>query len=105
VAAFIDYWEHTNSAKESFDRSQGKGCGLLGKRYQSSASFVLPFMNDFSPIIQIVKDLGAPYGGLAVGTLSLLFAVSVILVDSHRLIISADTANRWQATKMKWRKA
>lgn len=76
VAAFKDYWEETNSAKEKFDRSHEKGCGLWAKRYQSSAAVIQPFVNDFSPIIQIVRDFGAPYGAIAVGTMSLLFAVA-----------------------------
>ena len=33
-------------------------------------------MNDLSPVIQIVRDFGAPYGAIAVGTVSVLFAVS-----------------------------
>ena len=76
VPAFRDCWQHMNSARESFDRSHERGCGLLGRRYQSSAAFVLPFMEQFSPIVQIVKDFGAPYGGIAVGTVSIFFVVS-----------------------------
>ena len=44
-----------------------------------SAAAVQPFMKDFSPIIDIVKDFGAPYGGIALGTVSLLFAVKIRL--------------------------
>ena len=75
--AFVEYWQDTISAKTQFDHSHEKGCGLWVKRYQSSADLVLPFIQDFSPIVQIVKDLGAPYGGAAVGVVSLLFTVSV----------------------------
>ena len=80
VDAFHSYWERTIKAQDSFENSHENGCGLWARRYQSSATFVLPFMDDFSPIIRIVKDLGAPYGGAAVGTLSLLFAVSASLL-------------------------
>lgn len=78
--AFNSFWQRTENAKEEFDRSHEKGSGALGRRYQSAASLILPFMEDFSPIVQIVKDFGAPYGGLAVGTISLLFAVSASLL-------------------------
>ena len=94
VAAFSDYWQYTNSAKENFDRSHEKGCGLWAKRYQSSAAFIQPFMDDFSPIIRIVKDFGAPYGGVAVGTISLLFAVSVNSRVANHLVPPADTIRR-----------
>ena len=105
VAAFKDYWEEVNSAKEKFDRSHEKGCGLWGKRFQSSADTIQHFLDDFSPIIQIVKDFGAPYGAIAVGTISLLFAVSVRSGGFHSMIPSAQTTRRLQATRMGSRKA
>ena len=79
--SFYGYWDRTKTAQDSFDHSHENGCGLWGRRYQRSAAFVLPFMDDFSPIIRIVRDLGAPYGGAAIGTLSLLFAVSASLLS------------------------
>lgn len=105
MAAFKEYWEETNSAKEHFDRSHEKGCGLWAKRYQSSAAFVQPFLDDFSPIVNIVKDFGAPYGAVAVGTMSLLFAVSFNSGVFKHLVPPADTTRRWQGIKMKLRKA
>ena len=80
VEAFHGYWKRTRKVQDSFENSHEKGCGLWVRRYQETAAFVLPFMDDFSPIIRIVKDFGAPYGGAAVGTLSLLFAVSASLL-------------------------
>ncbi|KAL8653829.1 MAG: hypothetical protein Q9210_001858 [Variospora velana] len=65
-----------DSARIEFDRNHEKGCGLFSKNYQSSAAAIQPFMNEFSPIIQVVRDFGAPYGGLAMGTVTLLFAVA-----------------------------
>ena len=74
-AEFDAFWQKTNDAKEEFDQSHERGCGLWSKNYQSSAVVARSFMKDFSPIIDIVRDFGAPYGGLAVGTVSVLFAV------------------------------
>ncbi|KAL6714365.1 hypothetical protein ACLMJK_007788 [Lecanora helva] len=76
VPAFEEYWRQMDTAKDGFERRQEKGCGLWAKSYQSSAEQMQPFLTEFSPIVQIVKDFGAPYGGLAVGTVSLLFAVA-----------------------------
>ena len=103
VAAFSDYWQKTNSAKEDFDRSHEKGCGLWAKRYQSSAALIQPFLDDFSPIVKIVKGFGAPYGGIAVGTISLLFAVSISPGVSIHFVSRADIT-RWQGTRMQWSK-
>ena len=80
MEAFDSYWETTRNALDTFEDSHGNGCGLWARRYQKSAAVVQPFLDDFSPIIRIVKDLGAPYGGAAVGTLSLLFVVSASLL-------------------------
>lgn len=77
VAEFDAFWQKTNDAKVEFDQNHERGCGLFSKRYQSSAVVVRSFMKDFSPIIEIVQDFAAPYGRLAVGTISVLFAVGL----------------------------
>ena len=104
VAAFEDFWQNTNTAKADFDRGKERGCGLCVKRYQSSAAFISPFMKDFSPIVQIVRDFGAPYGAVAVGTMSLQFAVSVDFSYVESLVPPTDTMRRWQRTKIRLRK-
>ena len=104
VAAFEDFWQNTNMAKADFDRGKERGCGLCVKRYQSSAAFISPFMKDFSPIVQIVRDFGAPYGAVAVGTMSLLFAVSVDFSFVESLVPPTDTMRRWRRTKIRLRK-
>ena len=104
VAAFEDFWQNTNTARADFDRGQERGCGLWVKRYQSSAAFISPFMKDFSPIVQIVRDFGAPYGAVAVGTISVLFAVSVDFSYVESLVPPADTMRRWQRIKTRLRK-
>lgn len=77
VAEFDAFWQNINDAKEDFERSRKSGCGLHPKHYQSSAAVVRNFMKDFSPIIDIVKDIAAPYGGMALGTISVFFVVGV----------------------------
>lgn len=44
----------------------------------SSAS---EFMRGFNPIIETVEHLSSPYGGLAIGAISFLFAVSKVYPD------------------------
>ena len=78
VAKFGIFWEQANNTRMAFDRSHEKGCGLLAKRYQISAVLVHDFMDAFSPIIDVVKDFGAPYGGFAIGTISILFAARLV---------------------------
>lgn len=75
VEKFYIFWERAHNEQGAFDRSHERGCGLWSKRYQSSAAIIQGFMEDFSPVIKIVQDFAAPYGGMAVGTMSVLFAV------------------------------
>ena len=77
IEQFDAFWKQTNDAQEEFDERHEKGCGLFSKSYQSSAVVARSFMRDFSPILEIVKDFAAPYGGLAVGTISVLFVVGL----------------------------
>lgn len=77
-AEFTSFWQQATDAKKGFDEGHAKGCGLCSKSYQTSAVAVLDFMNDFSPIIEIVKDFAAPYGGMALGTISVLFTVGFV---------------------------
>jgi len=48
---------------------------LCSRNYQGAAVMIRSFVKDFSPIIDVVKDFAAPYGGMAVGTISVLFVV------------------------------
>ena len=83
VAEFKDFWQKTNDAKEDFDRSHERGCGLCSKTYQSSAVVVGNFMDDFSPILEIVQNFAAPYGSMALGTISVLFVVGFSILNSR----------------------
>jgi hypothetical protein len=79
---FKKHWAEANQAKYNFDSSHEKGRGLWSKRYQSLSTVVQSFMEDFSPVVEIIKDFGAPYGGVALGTISLLFVVCLQFEDS-----------------------
>ena len=77
LAEFKKHWVKATEIKSEFDSSHEKGRGLWSKRYQNLATIVQSFMDDFSPLVEIIKDFGAPYGGVALGTISLLFVVCI----------------------------
>jgi hypothetical protein len=81
LVEFKKHWTEANEAKSNFDNSHEKGCGLWAKRYQSLSTVVQSFMDDFSPLVEIIKDFGAPYGSVALGTISLLFVVCLQFED------------------------
>lgn len=62
-------------AQEGFEDDHEAGCGLWTRKVQGSAAVAKSFMDDFSPILDLVKNNAAPWGGLAVGTVSLFLAV------------------------------
>jgi hypothetical protein len=75
VPEFRRFWTSTLDAKKAFENSHSHGVGLAGKQFQSVASYAVDILQNMDPLIQIIKDFGAPYGGMAIGTISLLFAV------------------------------
>ena len=74
---FVTFWTAASgrAEKEYVSRHQ-RGWRKWTRRTQSLGEDAAGFMKDFSPIVDLIKDCGAPFGGLAVGTLSLLFTVS-----------------------------
>lgn len=94
VAEFDALWQNTNNAKDDFDQSHETGCGLCSKTYQSSAVVVRSFMKDFSPILEIVQNIAAPYGGMAVGTISVLFVVAANKDEMEESLASAISGIR-----------
>ncbi|KAJ5885542.1 hypothetical protein N7495_010052 [Penicillium taxi] len=76
IEQFRTYWTQITAAQDCFEDAHKTGCGLFARRYQSSAELVLGFMDDFNPIVTAVKNFAAPYGGLAIGVISLVFVKS-----------------------------
>jgi hypothetical protein len=76
VDDFNAFWTKTLAARDDFEASHERGCGLWTRSYQNASTTVRNLMKNFSPILEVVKDIAAPYGGLAVGTIAALFAVA-----------------------------
>ena len=99
---FTKFWKRTNSAKDAFDKRHESGLGLVSKTYQNSAAAAGEFMHEFAPIINIVKDFAAPYGGMAIGILSTLFMVSISCqIPPPRVLIAqlgCNAEERYRAT-------
>ena len=76
---FVKFWNQTRATKERFDKNHDTGLGRAARGVQSSAAAAGEFMHEFSPIINIVKDFGAPFGGIAVGVVSMFFTVSIFI--------------------------
>jgi hypothetical protein len=96
MAKFNAEWARVNTSKSTFDHNHEKGVGLAARKYQESAGVVIGFMDSFSPILEIVKDFAAPYGGMAIGVISILFTVLPKTLKSFSTKLTFD---RWQKIK------
>ncbi|KAI0853359.1 hypothetical protein F5Y00DRAFT_257384 [Daldinia vernicosa] len=76
VDAFSRIWVNTLDAKGDFQVSHEHGVGATAQILQSSADTAVVILQHIEPILQLVKDFGAPYGGMAVGTISFLFTIA-----------------------------
>ncbi|RYP63895.1 hypothetical protein DL771_009070 [Monosporascus sp. 5C6A] len=74
--AFKAFLEAALDAKATFDTEHEHGAGRLSKGATSLAASAYGILQDFSPMVDIVKDCGAPYGSMAIGTICFLFAVA-----------------------------
>lgn len=72
VAAF---WEQTLGAKASFDADHSHGIGKASRKTNEFMASAFDLLQGFSPMVDMIKDVASPYGGLAIGTISFLFAV------------------------------
>lgn len=75
LKGFKEFWALTNNSKAGFDQNHETGYKKHVRRFEESADDVCRFMDNFSPIVNAVKDLAHPYGGIAVGVISILFTV------------------------------
>ena len=73
------YLEDLNSTLKKYNEKHEKGCGLYTKQYQDVGAKVKGFLTNFSPILEVVENSGAPYSQAIFGIITLVFFVSLIL--------------------------
>lgn len=63
------------AAQDSFQDARKVGIGRFFKKTTSLAASSHEMVEALNPLIAIIKDGGAPFGGVAIGTVCFLFAV------------------------------
>ncbi|KAI0011873.1 hypothetical protein F4779DRAFT_570740 [Xylariaceae sp. FL0662B] len=71
VTAFEAFWKSTMDSKLSFNANHAHGAGKTSYSVQDFASSAYNILHNMSPILDIIKDLGSPYGSLAIRVISL----------------------------------
>lgn len=75
-STFARYWITLGGiAQRQHDSEHKTGWKKWARKYQSFATGADRFIKDFEPIINLAQSPGSPDGGLAIGTISFLFAV------------------------------
>jgi hypothetical protein len=64
------------NTKDQFDSHRDHGVAKVMKQTTGLAAVAYDLLRNFTPMVEIVKDLGAPFGNAAIGILCCLFAVS-----------------------------
>ncbi|KAM0258111.1 hypothetical protein ACHAQJ_004016 [Trichoderma viride] len=77
VSEFEKYWNLTTDSKSKFEASHENGKGLARQKVQDFAVSAYNVLQQIAPIVQLVQNFGAPYGGIAIGTISFLFTIKL----------------------------
>lgn len=73
--AFETYWTATLNQKAGFDKNHEKGVAGAGKKANNQLASAYQIAQNFSPVMEMVKNFGAPFGGMALGTLCFVLVV------------------------------
>ncbi|KAI1500935.1 hypothetical protein F5X99DRAFT_384417 [Biscogniauxia marginata] len=68
--------EEAERLHSTFEDQHSRGPRKWVRKYQSLAAGVSSFLDDISPLLDVVKGLGPPYSGIAVGTICGLFTIA-----------------------------
>ncbi|KAK1991739.1 hypothetical protein LX36DRAFT_589824 [Colletotrichum falcatum] len=70
VAEFEQSWNLVIDSKRKLEASRQRGIGKLMDKVHQGMSSAHDILQHIDPIIQIVQTVGAPYGNMAIGTIS-----------------------------------
>ena len=78
VAAFDTVWKSVIDSKTTLEASRGHGIRKGVQKTQNFFASTSEILQHLEPMLELVRNLGAPYGGMAIGTISFLFIVRKI---------------------------
>ncbi|CAG8959339.1 hypothetical protein HYFRA_00013109 [Hymenoscyphus fraxineus] len=74
--AFEIFWKGALSNKRGFDVKREHGRRRAGKKVTSLSSSAYDIIQNFGSLVNIIKDFGAPFGGMAIGTICFLLTIA-----------------------------
>lgn len=73
---FENFWHSTIAAKRDFDVRHDHGGARVAGRPTQFANSAAVVWTDIAPILDIFKDVGSPFSGIAIGTIAFVFTVA-----------------------------
>ncbi|PLN81836.1 hypothetical protein BDW42DRAFT_185144 [Aspergillus taichungensis] len=83
---FEKFFNSTLTAKGKFEESHRNGTGRAGRAIQNAGASAYDILQNMEPIVETVKTFAAPYGGIAIGTISFLVTVASYRARTEQLI-------------------
>jgi hypothetical protein len=80
VSTFEKQWKLVVDSRDNFEANHEHGVGLAARRAQQFVESAYDVLQHMDPIVQLIKDFGAPYGSMAIGTISVLFTVRILQI-------------------------
>lgn len=95
VDAFQHIWGVTVKSKAATEERRKRGSKRVGQSALDFVAAASDILNYMGPILNLIKDIGAPYGGMAIGTVSFLFTVSSPYNEINSLILKKVILRTW----------
>lgn len=78
IEAFQHFWQGALDAKPKFDKRHEQGVGKVTKDATDFGSRAYDVLTTLNPMLDIIKDFGHPFGGMAVGTICFFLTVRTV---------------------------
>lgn len=101
VHDFEIFWQSACQARYRFETDRKHGTKRTGKQILDFGATAYEVLHSMSPMLEVIRDLGAPYGSLAIGTISCLFAVSSR--NTRKYVVSSAKDIRLRRIGLVWR--
>lgn len=78
IASFDAFWNQTTKAQAKFESNHEQGVKQWARKAQDFGEAASDTMRQLEPIVQVIKDFGHPFGGMAIGTITFFFTVKLL---------------------------
>lgn len=93
ATSFEAFWASTGVARQGFQQAHNSGSNRqkFSRNAMHFASTAHDILRSLTPLVDFIKDIGGPYGALAIGTITFVLAVSLFnaIITLPRCVLTA----------------